>query len=375
MPDSEAPKQSQLSPALIRVDASESIGIGHVMRCLALAGALKDHGEPVTFLCAQCPAALVDSLKHRGFAVEFLPPAMKPGSEADARFTAERARRLDRNKIDGDGARPIVIIDGYHFFEDYQVILDQYPLRVAFMDDLHHCKRYYTDIVINQNPSARAENYPNTAAKTKLLLGAPMILIRGEFLDHRRKQARREQPARARKILVTMGGADIDNVTSKVMGGLSQIEDLEVTVLIGGGNTHLADIQKLADALNNAHTRSRFTCLQNASDMAAVIDDCDLVVSAGGTTVWEAAYLGAPTAVIITADNQVEGMEYFAAAGATALLGRQEKLSEADIACALAPLLDSQEIRKSLAQKAAVIDGQGARRVLDTIASIVVPAT
>jgi UDP-2,4-diacetamido-2,4,6-trideoxy-beta-L-altropyranose hydrolase len=375
MPDSEAPNHPPLCPALIRVDASERIGTGHVMRCLAIAGELKKRGQNVLFLCAQCPPALLQQLEERGYEAEFLPAEMRAGSEEDAAFTAERARRLIEKQINGEQVRPIVIIDGYHFDADYQSAIAKEALRVAYMDDLHHCRHYCTDIVINQNPSARLENYPSTAKKTKLLLGAQLILIREEFLEHRHKKPRREQAARARKILVTMGGADIDNVTANVMKALSRLRDLEVTVLIGGGNSHAVVLQQLAERFNRNESTNRFTLLQNAADMAAVIDASDLVVSAGGTTVWEAAYLCTPTAVIITADNQIEGMEYFAAMGATALIGRQESLNEEEIAAAIAPLVENQEKRRSLAARAAIVDGQGASRILDAIASIIVPVT
>ena len=89
-----------------------------------------------------------------------------------------------------------------------------YVARLLLADDYGHSVRYTAEIVLNQNLSADERVYENRAAHTKLLLGPRYALIRSEFLDRRRDLS--PVAERARRILVTMGGADPDNATRVV---------------------------------------------------------------------------------------------------------------------------------------------------------------
>jgi len=55
----------------------------------------------------------------------------------------------------------------------------------------------------------------------------------------------REIPERARNVLVTLGGADPDNQTLKVIRALLQLEldRLEVAVLVGASNPHSGELE------------------------------------------------------------------------------------------------------------------------------------
>jgi len=59
---------------IIRVDATVSLGNGHVMRCLTLADRLRDLGSNVGFICKESPENLIDFIRETGgFAVDPLP--------------------------------------------------------------------------------------------------------------------------------------------------------------------------------------------------------------------------------------------------------------------------------------------------------------
>ena len=50
---------------VIRADASQVIGSGHVMRCLTLAERLRRRGEDVTFVSRELPGNLIAHESHR----------------------------------------------------------------------------------------------------------------------------------------------------------------------------------------------------------------------------------------------------------------------------------------------------------------------
>ncbi|MCI0553927.1 MAG: UDP-2,4-diacetamido-2,4,6-trideoxy-beta-L-altropyranose hydrolase, partial [Anaerolineae bacterium] len=57
----------------VRTDASHQIGTGHVMRCLALAEALRDRHAEVYFVCRELKGHLIETIRHQGYFVQVLP--------------------------------------------------------------------------------------------------------------------------------------------------------------------------------------------------------------------------------------------------------------------------------------------------------------
>src|SRR5689334_19305974 len=97
---------------LIRADASASIGMGHVMRCAALAQAWRESRGEATLAAARLPDGLKTRLEAEGLPVRLLDA--EPGGDVDSRSTAELAREF--------GAA-WTVIDGYVFGDEYQKML------------------------------------------------------------------------------------------------------------------------------------------------------------------------------------------------------------------------------------------------------------
>jgi UDP-2,4-diacetamido-2,4,6-trideoxy-beta-L-altropyranose hydrolase len=207
---------------VIRADAGTEIGTGHVMRCLALAQGWQDAGGHAIFAMATEVPNLEGRLKSEG--VEVVHLAVKPGSSDDAIATGNLAREI--------GAA-WVVVDGYRFTADYQRRIKDSEMRLLFVDDYGHTDRYYADVVLNQNRHAHEGLYVKREPHTRLLLGTHYALLRREFLRWQGWQ--REIPPVARRMLVTMGGGDPDNVTLKVILALNQMDlpELEVNVVVG----------------------------------------------------------------------------------------------------------------------------------------------
>ncbi len=56
-----------------RTDASSQIGTGHVVRCLTLADALREHGAECQFVCREHEGNLIAHIRSRGYEVHALP--------------------------------------------------------------------------------------------------------------------------------------------------------------------------------------------------------------------------------------------------------------------------------------------------------------
>ncbi|HEX2852292.1 MAG TPA: UDP-2,4-diacetamido-2,4,6-trideoxy-beta-L-altropyranose hydrolase [Opitutaceae bacterium] len=336
----------------IRADGSSTLGTGHVMRCLALAQSWVRGGGQVVWALAETTPALNGRLRAEGFSCLSL--AVAAGSPDDASSTIAHARAAQAAWI---------VADGYRFGSPWQKQVKAAGFRLLVVDDYGHAGHYHADLILNQNASAPENLYNAREAATRLLLGAPFVLLRQEFLTAR--PATRAIPAIARKILVTLGGSDPDNLTSRVIGALGQISEMEVVVVVGGSNPHL-------DAVKRAVATCGFPCRLeiNATNMPELMAWADVAISAAGSTAWELAYMGLPSLLIVVAENQAGIAAALAREGVSQNLGAGATLTAAPVADALRALLADQARRQTQSRKGRnLVDGLGVDRVLTSLAA------
>lgn len=335
---------------LIRTDASTQIGTGHVMRCLALAQAWQDAGGQATFAMALDVPALTARLETEGIHIERL--YVQAGSADDWEQTIRLAHDL--------GAR-CVVVDGYHFKSDYQKAIKDSGLDLLLVDDNGDADHYYADIVLNQNLHAHENLYFNREPYTRLLLGTRFALLRREFLKWR--DWKREVPAVGRKVLVTLGGGDSDNVTIKAIRALQQVqvEGLEAVIVVGGNNPHHAQLQSAVK-----ETSAPIRLESNVTNMPELMAWADMAVSGGGSTCWELLFMGLPFAILILAENQRPIAKNLGNSNLAINLGWHENATEQAIGQALEYLTRESETRKSFSERGReVVGGDGTERVLN----------
>jgi UDP-2,4-diacetamido-2,4,6-trideoxy-beta-L-altropyranose hydrolase len=331
-------------PLLIRADADTRMGTGHVMRCLALAQGWRKTG-PVTFALAHCPPALEARLRAEGFELEKL--AVDPGSLEDARASIALAAQLGAGWI---------VVDGYQFGADYQRAIKHAGRRLLFLDDNGHAGDYCADDVLNQNLHARPGLYLRREPGTHLLLGPRYALLRQQFLTYR--DWRREHPAVARNVLVTLGGTDADNVTGRVIAALRGL-DVAAKIVVGGSNPHREALGVQVGSLE------RVELVVDAANMPDLMAWADVAVAAAGGTSLELAFMGLPVLWLVLADNQAAGATALDRAGAGVNLGDQRGVTTEALAATLGSLLSNGSQRAQCSRRGReLVDGLGVSRVL-----------
>jgi UDP-2,4-diacetamido-2,4,6-trideoxy-beta-L-altropyranose hydrolase len=333
---------------IIRADADARMGTGHLMRCLALGQAWKDAGGEVLFLTRCANGNLLARIREEGFSVC---PLTDPASSLDdLRQEKEILRRHPRAWW---------VLDGYHFDPSYQLRLKTLGARLLVIDDMNHLPCYHADLVLNQNIHAVDLAYSCPSGGTRFLLGPRYALLRREFL--RWKEWKRNIPKVAGKILVTLGGSDPDNATPKVVRGLRGmgLPGLEVSVVAGATNPNREEIEKEMAPLPPA-----FRLLTAVEDMPRWMAWADMAISAGGSTVWEMAFMGLPNLVLVLADNQFPIAGRLGQEGISGNLGWADSISPAQISAAAGSLALASEKRREMAEKGrGLVDGLGGSRV------------
>jgi UDP-2,4-diacetamido-2,4,6-trideoxy-beta-L-altropyranose hydrolase len=342
-------------PLLIRADASAEIGVGHVMRCVALAQAWQHAGGRVVFALAAGPAEIEKRLRSEGF--EVVEISASPGSPDDAAQTAKLSMRCEAEWL---------VLDGYHFSGDYRKRVKGPTFSLLLMDDHGEFAPYKCDIVLNTNPYASDAMYPQSEGQTRFLLGSRYALLRREFLERQTQHA--HVPEKVSRLLVTFGGADPHNVTLQVVEALQELDDpqLDMVVVVGASNPHRASLEA---ALKKSSRAARL--LSNVDNMPEVISHAELAISAGGGTCYELAFMKVPMFLITMASNHERTVEAYGRAKAALAAGWFDGLERKSLTAALRGLIGDSRLRRELIKNARqMVDGRGAQRVVETMYSM-----
>jgi UDP-2,4-diacetamido-2,4,6-trideoxy-beta-L-altropyranose hydrolase len=341
---------------LFRADAHNNIGNGHMMRCLALGQKCRDLGGSVIFQSYCDSNNLRQRIADEGF--EFIPVEKSCPESSDLDIALTNISRIKQHKPDESW----LVLDGYHFNSKYQRAIKEAGHRLLVIDDTAHLDYYYADIILNQNINAKALKY-SCPLQTRLLLGARYVLLRSEFMAWR--SWKRQIPEKVGHVLITLGGADPDNVTLQIISIIKEtnISDIEVTVVVGASNPNI-------DLLRAAAADKPFTVniLENVKNMADLMSWAHVAVAAGGITCWELAFMGVPALVVDLAENQRPNAEGLEKVGAAVNLGKKG-LTAATLKRSLERIIFNDGLWAQMAGKGQeLIDGKGIERVYNAMA-------
>lgn len=314
----------------IRTEASSAIGMGHFMRCFAIAEEARLHGLPVTFLLNA-----LDDVRERLEAIGadgvVLPPL---GSGEDLVAMSEL----------GLTRRDWLVVDSYAADEAYIAGLSLMT-RVCVIDDLNFLPAFDGEMIVN---AAEAAPHMDYARKTRaqLLLGADYALIRQEF--------RTVKPCHGEVVTLMFGGSDPQNLSAQA-ARLLLAENLSVRIIAGPANRHAAALQAMAE--------DGLEVIVAPPSVAEVLADSKLVVTAAGGSVGEVAAMGLAGLVLVAYDNQAAALSACPYPVIDARKGLPDDLG----AQVKALLADAAALRANAECAHAIVDGLGARRVIEAM--------
>jgi UDP-2,4-diacetamido-2,4,6-trideoxy-beta-L-altropyranose hydrolase len=335
---------------LVRADASAQIGVGHVMRCSALAQAWQDDGGDVVFLSHELPSDAAEPWRTGGIALREQPHM--PGSENDAHATAAEARAC--------GAC-WTVADSYAFGPRFFQQVRQSGTHVLAFDDEGKVDCAAASLVLRPWRMA-AEPEANH------LDGPAYALLRQEFAAA--LELPREIPVQARKFLLTLGGGDPENWTGRLLQILAGAQsplpaDGELVVVIGAANPHAGMLAERLRELPRAVRLERAT-----REMARLLAWADVALSASGSTCWEICALGLPALVLPLNSNQLPIATGLAAASAARNLGLAADFDPVVFSSAVRSLAADQHARSAMSTAGRqLVDGRGAARVVTQLKS------
>lgn len=335
----------------IRADANSQIGTGHLMRCLALAQAWQLHRGAIKFITACDNERLRQRLLDEGFQVITLDKPYRECNDLHATL-----------QLLGPHSGACIVVDGYHFDSTYYSLIREAGYKLLAIDDMAHLDHYDVDLLLNQNINAEELSY-NCRADTDLLLGTRYSLLRSEFLTW--QSWKREIPKIAKRILLTLGGSDSENVTPMIIRVLQRLNEpnLEVKVIVGSANPHLNALSRLVASSNDD-----IQLLASIKKMSELMAWADMAISAGGSTCWELAFMGLPNLIIIQAENQEGIAEGLQNKGVALNLGWYTTVTETALERSVVDLMYNTAKRQKMSQQGRrLVDGNGRTRVVTAL--------
>ncbi|ETA50653.2 UDP-2,4-diacetamido-2,4,6-trideoxy-beta-L-altropyranose hydrolase [Ponticoccus alexandrii] len=361
---------------VFRTDAGQRIGTGHVMRCLSIADRLiaqaaeKNEALQVHFICKAHIGHMAEQIAARGHRCTLLPAEAEWKGEGYLGWLGgplEQDATLTLNAVLAAGRADLLVVDHYALGAAWQSRMRGANCPIAAIDDLsrsHDC-----DILIDQNIGHTADFYAGRVPEgIPVLAGAQFAPVRGTFAQLRPASlARRADLDVPRVLLVSLGGADPDDVTSAVLRALRPplVFD-EVHVVLSGIARHLEAVRAEAKRHDNV------TLHVDTRDMPALMARADLSIGAAGVTAIERCVLGLPTLMVVVADNQVEAAQRMADLGAVRLLGDTAHITDDSVHEALGVFLhDTPSPLKPMSAAAAdLCDGRGLDRIAPALFDI-----
>lgn len=341
--------QSPLGRILFRVDSSEALSSGHIMRCRVLAAACRLRGWEVHVLSWCSNPVLRQKLQENADFCQFLE------TEADSVDTAPVTAYAHARSID------IVVLDGYHFGQEFHSALQDKMIATLVIDDNNHLDEYRCDISVNHNIGAENIHY-KTISTTKRLFGPKYYLLNERFRSAPRHEKIENKPVKA--IFATMGGSTYKNITYKMLSGLAphMTAEMELRLILGPLYKFKETLLPLIET-----TKGRVDLIDFTDDIPSLMAWAGLGLTSGGVTALEMAYMGLPMVATAWVDNQVDAVR--------ALADRSCALtcdpSAAGFAEAFQRLLSCHETRRILSRNCLdILDGQGPLRIVDAIETL-----
>ncbi len=268
----------------IRTDANKKLATGHVMRCLTISKELKKRGESVAFFTVEAECKSI--IEANSFSAVMLHGVWNNLEE-----------ELDEMKgiIIKDNVR-LLVVDSYYASPKYlKEINDIVP--VLYVDDFFSHK-YEVSYLLNYNGFSFLYDYEKRYENEAVvcMLGPSYAPLREEFADAEKKCS-----DKVKRILLLCGGGDIRNCLGQQLDFFSEqsgFSEYEFVVVAGRLNDNFQELKDKEAVFANV------TVLVDINNMASVMAECDMAVSAASTTLYELCAVGVPTIFYETSEDQ-----------------------------------------------------------------------
>lgn len=322
-----------------RVDASNEVGMGHARRCLVIAREILEQFQGrVVFLSNTLPTSFEKEIMSLGIDVIY----KDYPSQSEVEFISNASVEKERN---------VLLIDSYNaiFYKpEFQKTIINVFDRLAYIafDTEPH---YYGHILHNQNPLSKVRHF-RTEPYTRCLFGLENLILDRKFRDLATSVRPGKENNGLRTCLLTFGGSDPNNLTTKVLKAIEGINFQFETciVVIGAMYDHTKSLKKFINS-----STLPIKLFQDVDNMQELMCSCDVAFVSGGTTNWELGALNKPFIVFPAGKREYQSADFLNQSGLAQLVKDPLSLNAEQLGNRINQLLknDIQSMAASLKEK------------------------
>ena len=326
------------------VEVSLQIGMGHFVESLDLAQYLLDLRESVHFILNPYPPACSELHKRK---ISF--------TECDIDALDEISLFLRKKKS------KCVIINHRSVSLNSLRVLNHEDQTVVLIDQFGG-KRVICDLLINRSIVPEWLKYDFVGHQPICRFGGDYAILDNTYEAlHEREKAFLENE---NTVLVSMGGVDRTGATLRIIDAMKSVGNVSKEIITGSGFPHNAKLLRLRENLND----SSFTFFQGVDDLGKRMSKADIVISAGGNTIYEMACVGAPGIILWEDEHEYIQGKAFAEKGVVKCLGNGITTPVKVISNSIKALLKDIDRRKYMSQCGRkMVDGHGKNRIANEI--------
>lgn len=340
---------------IIRADGNTAIGMGHVMRCLSIADAMKERNIEPVFMTAD--NGCVSMIEDRGFEVYVL--------GTDYRDMESELPKIEQYLQTQDmqvGEVSVILVDSYQETSKYYEELRKLA-KVACLEDMG--QSYPVNLLINYNIYGPKLVYDNKITRATLL-GTRYQPLRREF----QQDIQYDIKNKITDVMITTGGSDPYFAARAFADAFlfeKELKEAQIRyhIISGPFNTHTEELHRLYDESPWVEIHEHVTCMKE------IMKQCDVVLSATGSTIYEVSALGVPLIAFYFAENQRQGADMLSKITHVINCGNYADDVEQTVENAVKALLKcvkDKEYRETLYhEERSLVDGQGAARIAQAL--------
>ena len=325
--------------------ASKEVGMGHLMRCLALADMLNEHFK-IHFVISTDSPEVISLISLNDYVVSKMDDCYDLRDSSKIRDLVKYA--------------DIIVLDFYNLTEQYQIAIKKNHQKLVCIDDLHEI-HFYCDLIINVSNSVKTNDY-SCESYTNLLLGSNYVLLRNTFLQKAILKPRNLDAVTS--VFINMGGADIQNNTLKFLKAVTSIPEVrQIHVVLGTVNPHSDDILSYINGCKNKHRIKLYNNIDSA-EMCSILCQCHLAICPASGMSMELCSIGIGIVSGYTADNQLGLLKGLLDSGCAISLDNLNFIEEIQIISCLKVILKNKDyLNKMIFCQKILIDGMSSNRI------------
>ncbi len=338
---------------IFRADGGASLGMGHVVRSLALADMLKDDFS-IAFAIQQTDKSVINKISESTNEIIVLPHTNNFSEDASDFYS-------HINPLD------IIVLDGYNFKTDYQKTVKASNAKLVAIDDLH-AWHHVADAIINHADDIQKSDY-SAEPYTKFFLGLNYILLRKEFLT---TSLITKKVNTISKVFISMGAGDINNLSLKFTHALLNVKGItEIHLMLGLINPNLQTIQDLIKKNTQVKIIAHFNI--NAKELKKLLQSCDVAICPASTIALECCAAGIGLISGYTAENQLGILKTLIKYNSAVDFKNLNQLSIEDIRINFEKLFqDTEMLNELIKNQSKMIDARSPERLLNVFQELVI---